>query len=373
MTADSVTIRSGEMVATRLFDVAYAIDLAKAQALWAARPGGTGSRSRLATAPAKAVAFDVPPLLLALDALTLEFDGAAHTAQVSARLYDFGVIALALRVPVADMPWAVFSRRFNALDRCVGDVESPEPWSRLLSDFTRQLAEALDRPNPNVVQEDYLLGIVRAFDRAMDAATLRDQVDLVGLLSGESRTLSEREQRELLQRTFSYFADDLVVLTWDRAFIFEPRGDSDVADVVEVANAQLVEFRYYDELLDRELPRMYERVAQAQRPAALFSAHRFVQLARRQYALVAEVTELREKVDNALQVTEDVYLARVYAAALELFRVPSVSATVDRKLAIMRDTYTALYDEGSSRRAELLELAIIVLIVIEIVLALLQH
>jgi uncharacterized Rmd1/YagE family protein len=43
---------------------------------------------------------------------------------------------------------------------------------------------------------------------------------------------------------------------------------------------------------------------------------------------------------------------------------------VDRKLAIIRDTYTALYDEASAARSALMEAAIIVLIVIEVVLAL---
>ena len=114
---------------------------------------------------------------------------------------------------------------------------------------------------------------------------------------------------------------------------------------------------------------MYARVEAARGTKPLFAARRFAALARRLYTLVAEVTELTEKVDNALQVTEDVYLARIYASALELFRVPRLGAAVDRKLAIIRDTYTALYDEASGSRAELLELAIIVLIVIEIVLA----
>jgi len=96
---------------------------------------------------------------------------------------------------------------------------------------------------------------------------------------------------------------------------------------------------------------------------------RFAKLARRLYGLVAEVTELTEKVDNALQVTEDVYLARVYTAALDLFRVKLVSGAVDRKLAIIRDTYQALYDESASARAGLMEAAIVVLILVEIVLA----
>lgn len=94
-----------------------------------------------------------------------------------------------------------------------------------------------------------------------------------------------------------------------------------------------------------------------------------MRLARRLYGLVAEVTELTERVDNALQVTEDVYLARVYAAAMDLFCVPNVSAAVDRKLSIIRDAYSALYSEASGGRAELLEIAILVLIAIEIVLS----
>ena len=50
------------------------------------------------------------------------------------------------------------------------------------------------------------------------------------------------------------------MLTWDRAFLVEPEGDTDVADVLQVANAQLLEMLHYDQLLDEELPRMYERV-----------------------------------------------------------------------------------------------------------------
>jgi uncharacterized Rmd1/YagE family protein len=64
---------------------------------------------------------------------------------------------------------------------------------------------------------------------------------------------------------------------------------------------------------------------------------------------------------------------RVYAAALELFRVRHVSAAVDHKLAIIRETYAALYEEACGRRAELLEVAIIVLIAVEIVIAIWRH
>jgi hypothetical protein len=368
MAETQLVVSAGAVIALRLFDVAYAIDLARAEALWAAQARAS-SRLRLTATPPKAMAFGVPPLGLALDPVMLEFGAQAVQAGVTARLYDFGAISIALRVPIAGMEWTGFVDRLNQVDRALGGSTSAGPWGELLAQVRRPLAAALERPEKSTIEEDYLVGLVQAFDQPLTAASLQQQVDLVPLLSGEQRALSEGARQDVLRQRFSYYTDDLVVLTWDRAFIYEPHGDSDVMDVLEVANAQLLEMRYYDELLDDELPRMYDLVASARRAASLLASRRFAGLARRLYTLVAEVTELTERVDNALQVTEDVYLARIYSAALELFRVRSVSAAVDRKLSIIRDTYTALHDEASATRAELMEFLIVVLIVIEVVLA----
>jgi len=364
------SVSAGAVIALRLFDVAYAIDLARAERLWAAQARAS-SRLRLTATPPKAMAFGVPPLALALDPIGLELGGQRVTAAVTARLYDFGAISIALHVAVAGLTWSGFAQRLNQLEQAVGGKTETGPWRELLAQVREPLRGALERPEQqSSVEEDYLVGLVQSFDAPLSAAVLQQRIDLVPLLSGEQRPLSEGARQDLLRQRFSYYTDDLVVLTWDRAFIYEPRGDSDVMDVVEVANAQLLEMRYYDELLDAELPRMYDLVESTRRATNVLQSRRYAELARRLYTLVAEVTELTERIDNALQVTEDVYLARIYAAALELFRVRPVSAAVDRKLSIIRDTYTALHDEASARRAELLELLITVLIVIEVVLAL---
>jgi hypothetical protein len=367
-----LTVAAGAIVALRLFDVAYAIDLARAETLLAEQ-ARTARRSRLSATPPKAMVFGVAPVALALDPVNLVLDGTEVAAAATARLYDFGAVTLALQVPVAGASWNSFVRQLNAVDRGFDDAAASGTWARLLEQVRALLGPALIRAEAtSTVQEEYLIGVVHAFERTLSAAALQECVDLVPLLSGEQRALSDGARRDLLRQRFSYYTDDLVVLTWDRAFIYEPRGDSDVMDVLEVANAQLLEMRYYDELLDDELPRMYDLVAKARRTRTLLASRRFADLARRLHTLVAEVTELTERVDNALQVTEDVYLARIYAAALELFRVPTVNAAVERKLAIIRETYSALYDESSASRTELMEFLILVLIMAEIVIALVR-
>jgi hypothetical protein len=365
-------VAAGSILAYRLFDVAYAIDLAKAEETWARTVRTGSSRGRLTTTPPKALAFGVPPVALGLGTITLSLPDGPQQAAVTARLYDFGVVSIGLRVPVMDLSWAAFSHRLNAVDRAVGLSPATVLWTELLDRVRQGVGDALVRPAPSSLEEDYLIGVANAFSEKISAQELVGRLDLVPLLSGEHRPLSEGARRDLLRHQYSYYTDDLVVLTWDRAFIYEPRGDADVIDVLEVANAQLLEMRYYDELLDAELPRMYDLVEATRRLWKLPGARRFADLARLLYTMVAEVTELTEKVDNALQVTEDVYLARIYTAALELFRVPTVSAAVDRKLSIIRDTYAALYDEAHSSRSELLEIFVLVLIAVEIVLAVLR-
>ncbi len=289
------------------------------------------------------------------------------TAAASARLHAFGVITLALRIAADGLAWSQFSNLANATHAGVGMEGEASIWQTMMASLLNAVGGALDRPNRSELVEDYLLATVHAFDRVMPAAALGSEIDLVPLLSGETRPLAESARADLLGRRFSYYTDDLVVLTWDRGFIYEPRRDTDVADVIEVANAQLLEMRYYDELLDAELPRMYDLVERTHR--LRLAPRRFARLARRLYALVAEVTELTEKADNTLQVTGDVYLARVYAAALDLFRVKAVSAAVDRKLSIIRDTYAAMHDEAAGSRSGLLEIAVVVLILLEVIMA----
>jgi hypothetical protein len=366
-------VLSGQVVALRLTDLAYEIDLKRAEALWASRAQGSSIRSRLVGTSAKAVSFGVPPLELELGQVRVEVAGQPFHAAASVRLYDFGIAALALRLPAKDMGWQDYVRLVNGTDLAVGPAAAADIWDALAAQLHDVLGEALDRPSATPLQEDYLFAIVHDFESPLTAEALLDRVDLMPLLSGEERPLSEGARRDLLRHQFSYFPDDLVVITWDRAFIYEPRRETDVADVLEMANAQLLEMRTYDEMLDAELPRMRDMVESARSRLNLLVSRRYARLARGLHSLVAEVTELTERVDNALQVTEDVYLARVYAAAMELFRVPNVSAAVDRKLASARETYTALHSEAAGGRAEVLETAILLLIAVEIILSFIRH
>ena len=367
-TPASLRVEAGAILALRFYDMAYAIDLARVEALGAQRAHTPTARLRLRRADAKAIALSDPPVEIGLGAVTVQVGGRALAGEAVARVYDFGAVSIAIRHAVENLPLATYVELTTAFARAQHDG-SGDVWTELRERVRSWIEPAMERPDFSGLEEEYLVSTVERFDRPVDADELLRTVDLVPLLAGERRELAEGARKDLLKYRFSYYKDDLAVLSWDQAFLIEPGGDQDVADVLEVATAQLLELRYYDTLLDRELPRMYDRIEAAHGRLPALARRHYSRLARELHVLVAEVTEITERIDNALKVTEDVYLARVYGAALELFRVPIWAAAVDRKLDIIRQTYTALHEEANTSRAALLEMSIVALIVLEIVMA----
>ena len=322
------------------------------------------------------VTWDQPPLLLELGHTTLDVDGRAVTLRAQARVYAFGVICLLLQWPLHDVPWTQVTAQAQALDRAADAAAGGAPWLPLLDDVCAALGDALQRPQRAQVQEDYLLVRIWRWREPQDGATLAQRLDVPALLAGEHEALAESTRRELLRHSHAWYADELLALTWDRALIVDPRADADTDDasaMLELANAQLLELRWYDAMLDEEWPRMQALVAGTRRPLVAFLPGRMARLARRMQVQVTEVNELIERVEGTLQSTGDTWLARVHGSARDALGVPALAAALERKLALMRETYRGLYEEAAGLRATLLEATIVALIVIELLLALWRH
>ncbi|MGQ0714478.1 MAG: hypothetical protein ACT4PJ_12215 [Gemmatimonadaceae bacterium] len=359
---------TGGAVVYRLFDVGYEIHLDRALELLALN---APQRVRPIRGEAQAMQIANPPISVILGGERIVIDGSAYDAEMSARIFDFGAVSLRLRVDAPPMiAWEDFSRFGNAVD--VGTDLTPLFQQHVRALFDR-ITPAIERPSLAPVSEDYVVFRIRQLEdtagRTAPADSLGDE-DITPLLLNETRALSAAARRELLPHRFSYYADDLTILTWDNALVLEPVAeDTDVQYILEFANAQLLELRFYDAQLDAELSRMYDRVAEARAKPRLLFSRRYSRLLARLQTIVADSTELVERAENSLKVTDDVYLARIYLAALDIFRARAWRAGIDRKLAIIRETYEMLNAEAQAARAEVLEAAIVLLFVFEIVLA----
>jgi hypothetical protein len=367
-TSDEMVVR-GAAVVYRLYDVGYAIELERAATLLA--PEGA-ARTRPARTEGRALQIANPPIAISLGTHSIVVDGVRCRGQLAARLFDFGVCSLQVELPLADaVRWPDFVRFGQAVEQA---EELAVVLARELSTLCDRIAPAVERPGVAPVSEEYLVYRIAEL-RDPRGASLSPELltdDIVApLLLGATRPLSPAARRTLLAHRFSYYADDLALLTWENALVVEPQlNDRDVEYIIEFANAQLLELRVYDALLDAELPAMYDRVADARRRSR--PTRRFHAVLSDLQTRVADVTETIERAENALKVTDDVYLARIYGAALDLFRATAWRQGIERKLSIFRETYAMLNDEAQSARTEVLELAVIAIIAAELLLGLLR-
>jgi hypothetical protein len=140
----------------------------------------------------------------------------------------------------------------------------------------------------------------------------------------------------------------------------------DIPDLLEFATAHLLELRYYDALLDRELHAIYDEVERSGSALANIVTRRYRKLQRRTAALLLELSETIERLENAVKIVGDFYLARVYQGAVRRFRLPAWQETVLRKQRLLAEVNALIGGTADTSRAELLEIAVIVLILLEV-------
>ena len=364
-------VADGELLVYRLFDLADAFDLVQAERLLAA----PRARLRLAGAQGStAVEIPSPPLRVELGQRLLPLAAGARPAEVSAKLFDYGVASICFRLPI---PPGTGLRELVPLAEELIAQATPavDAAARAEADeLARALAPAMEHPHRWDGLETYHVFFVRCLEERASAEEVLAEAPLARLLLGETSAvpLSRAESDDVLKHAFSYLADDLAVVDWNSAFLLEPSDVADIPDLLEFATAHLLELRYYDALLDRELSSIYDEIEGAGGPGRLFT-RRYARLQRRTAALLLELSEMIERLDNAVKIIGDFYLARVYQTAVRRFRLPAWEESVLRKQRLLAEVNGLLSDASDTRRGELLEVVVILLIAWEVLYALVRH
>ena len=152
-----------------------------------------------------------------------------------------------------------------------------------------------------------------------------------------------------------------MIPTWNAAFVYDtPAGTQAAVEIVEFANSQLLQFRYYDELLDNALAQHLRRQMQKE-PRwydSLLGRH-YARAARQVHALFIDVNELTDRTENALKIVGDVYAARLFALVGARLDLDRWKTNVSEKLKTLDDIYRFSVERLGMVRGELLEMTII--------------
>jgi hypothetical protein len=358
--ADAVVVE-GTLFALYSFDVGYEIDLDRLRrALPASERAGSGTSRKTASGQME---YPSPPLVLPAADRDVALGGTPRRAQVSLRAHEFGAVTVELRASLAGWRLAALPELTAALT----GAGTLEPLARaVLTDARPSIAPAVERPShddAHLLEDYHVLQLVRTDPPVGPTDLLHaDRQLLARILHGEPLALSATEVDDVLRTAVTYTPNDLVVTDWNAAVIVDDEWE-DVLNVLELLNVQLVELRSLDAMLDRRITGLYERVA---RPPSLLG----FRLERRRVRELAELwldtVTLRERMTNALKLFGDLYLTKIHSKTAERLHLAEWQRALDAKLEIAQRIGDLSAARAATTRAELLELAIVVLIVVEI-------
>jgi len=352
----------GSFRALLLYDIADELDLDRVRELLGVSPPGRKPEFKL-PAPVY-VRFERPPVVEPSEAVCLS-GGECFEGRL--KYFDYGVASLELELQF-QAGWEELIALSNRW------METPEIEQKALEIARKRLSgltQAIRKPYLEWLDEVYYVVHVREVHcpdgRVLSAAELLAQhaSAIAQVVRGELHRLSPGEEKEVLGSSISYYPTDLLVAGWMAAFIYDtPEGAAPTVQLLEYANAQLLEYRRYDELLTRVLKHTYLTL---ERGGGFLSRWRLAAEARRLNTMRLDITELTERTDNAIKFLSDMFYARAYRVVANRVGVPDYRNLVDQKLGIAGELYEIMVNEFHQARAFVLEAMVVAILVIELI------
>jgi len=361
-TSGAPIIQRGTCYVSFAYDAARSIDLAKAEQLIQQ----TTERPTIAHKRRTPSYFEYQPQPLRTSRTNEPFTIGkfATGAVVDLMIYDFGAVAvtysIGIEAPFADL---------RELSEELYDNES------LLNDSRRRVNQLLEVIQSAAVQahsspavEDYVIFHIERFAGSIEPKSfcLEHGREIAQILRAERQTLSSEEVEDALSVRLSYSEQDIAIVDWNAALLIDSEGD-DVRALLDFANVELLEMRYVDQKLDRALDQAHEALSRRSWGLAWLFGSSGADL-RSLAELQVDNATLFEGVNNTLKLVGDQYLARLYRLVSRRFHLDEWDSSILRKLETLESIYEKISDQASTRRMEILEWVIILLIAFSIAL-----
>jgi hypothetical protein len=353
---------TGSLKCFLLFDIAEEIDLPALHQILGTSPSRREPAFRH-PAP-EYVRFERPPVDEAVGPREITPE---RVVNVRIRYFDYGVASVELDMPFHGS-WAELVHLANLW------IMSPElerSANTFLQENLKRTAPAIKKQYDNWISEDYYVvqldPLLDPEGQVITAEQLLKEhgAEIAQIVRGEDMPLSTTERNEVLQSSMSYHPSDLLVLAWVAAFVYDSPADADpTIDLLEYANTQLLEFRYYDDVLTNVLADVYDRLEQKH---TMWARWKLAREAENLNTIRLDYQELAERTDNAIKFLSDMFYARTYRLAAARIGVADYRTLVTAKLDTARDLYTSMVNEFHQGRAFFLEVMVVIILMIEIV------
>jgi hypothetical protein len=357
-----IKIKKGKILVYRVFDIGSEIDLDKVEALFEDKK--LKERFKLDRKHNMSLIISSSPVSVQLGTFEIRLVDKLVLAELVAKVWHFGTVSLCFQIPIEEgLSWGDLVKTASWIE----NDEEIEVFARTKArQFQNDIRHAIPVMNEWAMNEDYVTYFIQEFEGlTTPLSTLHEKLDLPALILAESKEqLSDSIKKGVLENMFQYSKDDLVLVDWNSALVIEPNGSMDVPLVIEFALNQLLEMRFYDDLLDQRLNTLYNEVVG--RKKGLFS-NKYSRLAEEAGQIYLEISEIVENVENSFKTVGDFYLATIFRASSKRFRFDDWQKSINEKLGNLAEVSKLLHSEVNESRNQMMEMTIVLLITIEVI------
>lgn len=178
---------------------------------------------------------------------------------------------------------------------------------------------------------------------------------IAGFLKSEKLPLDEKEIETTMEASIKYAQNDLTVVDWDGAFVFEPQSQfGPMIELLELANLQLLRYRVLDIELDQRMKRVNQLLKDVENHKLFFKSRDVKQIVKELIAMrSASVLEF-ESTERDIKLIGDWYSARLYDLVAKKFHFNEWRERIRIKLDSIEDIYSMMTENFNvSLRARL--------------------
>ncbi len=178
---------------------------------------------------------------------------------------------------------------------------------------------------------------------------------IAAFLKNERILLDEEEVQATLSSYLKYGKDDITIVDWDGAFIFDSTGDFESnIELFEIANLLLLKSRILADDLDERLEKTLKLIGAAKERLPIIRSGEVRRVLREIIETRTQSILESEAVERNIKLIGDWYSAKLYSLISKKFHLDSWKANIKEKLDTLEDVYTMATENFSvSYRATL--------------------
>ncbi len=300
------------------------------------------------------VKYESKPLDIFFESIYLE--EIKKEGKVFMRFYDFGVVSVFIDIDFNGLDFDFMKRiRFQVSENNFL-LDVAKKYLKKVSDI---IAEAIEKDiydfSHHRSWEDYVVFVLKSNSKILKT----HEKELLSVLYEEPKGKS-------LANKIVYYYSEPIIVTWNASVLIGNDSFEDCLKVIEFANVSLLEHRYYDYVLDKnldEINQLIETFKNERRKILLTGklVKKVEEINSRIFSLSIEVLKNIDKVNNAFKLLGDLEITYLYRKLIEQLRINAWKESIEMRLDYLKDLSEFLSQDIKEARMDRMEWIMLIL------------